>query len=177
MRVSPSSRILPLALVLVLTDAGCNKTPETPKIKQTGIFIQSGGNLVEMRKLGTLGSTYGPRLYPELPEYDIPVVTDVGPIYVNMPDVPAPSLRGIEWHGYRLGGNGSVGSASTATPQDWKSVPVVTEPTKTAGLFKVMVGTADAKTGRWKPEANHEYFGLTVDRGYQASPIWAVRIK
>ena len=177
MPVSPSSRILPLVLVLVVIVVGCNRTAETPEIKQTGIFTQSGGDLVEMRKLGTLGSTYGPRLYPELPEYDIPVVTDVGPMYVNMPDVPVQSLRGIEWHGYRLGGNGSVGSPSTAEPQDWKSVPVVTEPTKIAGLFKVRVGTADAKTGRWKPEANHEYFGLTVDRGYKAGPIWAVKIK
>ena len=104
-------------------------------------------------------------------------MTDVGPIYVNIPDLSVSSLKGIEWHGYRLGGNGSVGSPSTATPQDWKSVTIVTEPTKTAGLFKVVVSTADAKTGRWKPEINHEYFGLTVDGGYKASPIWAVRIK
>ena len=130
-----------------------------------------------MRRLGTLGTTYGPRLYPEIAEDSITVVPDVGPIYVNMPDVPASSLKGIEWHGYRLGGNGSVGSRSTATPQDWKVVAIVTEPTSTAGLFKVVVTAADAKTGRWKPEINHEYFGLTVDDGYKPSPIWAVRIK
>jgi hypothetical protein len=88
-------------------------------------------------------------------------------------------VKGIEWHGYRLGGNASPGSAtpSTATPQDWKYVRVVTEQTKTPGLFKVMVGTADASTGRWKPELSHEYFGLTYDGGYKGSPVWAIRIK
>jgi hypothetical protein len=177
MRVSPSSRILLLALVLGLTAAACNKAAETPEIKSTGIFTFTGGNLVEMRKLGMLGTNYGPRLYPELPEYDIPVVTDVGPMYVNIPDFPISSVKGIEWHGYRLGGNTSAGTRSTATPQEWKSVTVVTEPTKTAGLFKITVETADAKTGRWKPEANHEYFGLTLDRGFKDSPIWAVKIK
>jgi len=156
---------------------GCNKAGGAPELKKIGIFTQSGGNLVEMPKLGTLATTYGPRLYPELPEYDIPVVTDVGPIYVNIPDFPVTSLKGIEWHGYRLGGNGSVGSPSTAMPQDWKSVTLVTEPTKTVGLFKVVVGSADANTGRWKPELDHEYFGLTVDGGYKGGPIWAVRIK
>jgi hypothetical protein len=171
------SRIVPLALVLLITVVGCNKAGGTPELKKIGIFTQSGSNLVEMPKLGTLGTTYGPRLYPELPEYDIPVVTDVGPIYINVPDFPVTSLKGIEWHGYRLGGNGSVGSPSTAMPQDWKSVTLVTEPTKTVGLFKVVVGSADAKTGRWKPELNHEYFGLTVDGGYKGGPIWAVRIK
>jgi hypothetical protein len=176
MWVLTRSRILPLVLVLLLP-VGCNKPGGTPEIKRTGIFTQSGDNLVEMRRLGTLGTTYGPRLYPDLPEYDIPVVTDVGPMYVNIPDFPVSSLKGIEWHGYRLGGNGSVGSPSTATPQDWRSVPIVTEPTNTVGLFKVVVGAADAKTGRWKPEINHEYFGLTVDGGYKASPVWAVRIK
>jgi hypothetical protein len=130
-----------------------------------------------MRRLGTLGTTYGPRLYPEIPEDSIPVVTDVGPMYVNLPEVAASSLKGIEWHGYRLGGNSPVGSRSTATPQDWKSVAVVTEPTKTAGLFKVVVAAADATTGRWKPEISHEYFGLTVDGGYKPNPIWAVRIR
>jgi hypothetical protein len=166
-----------LALFLLLAVAGCNTAGETPEITQTGIFTQSGGNLVEMRRLGTLGTSYGPRLYPEIPEDSIPVVTDVGPMYVNVPDLQASSLKGIEWHGYRLGGNGSVGSRSTATPQEWKSVAVVTEPTSTAGLFKVVVGAADPKTGRWKPEPGHEYFGLTVDGGYKATPIWAVRIK
>src|SRR5258708_35560939 len=91
------------------------------------------------------------RLYPDLPEYDIPVVTDVGPMYVNIPDFPVSSLKGIEWHGYRLGGNGSIGSPSTATPQGWRFVTVVTEPTNTAGPFKVVVCAADAKTGRWEP--------------------------
>lgn len=171
------SRIHPPALVLLLLVVGCNQAGETPEIKQTGIFTQSAGNLVEMRRLGTLGTAYGPRLYPEIPEDSIPVVTDVGPMYVNIPDLPVSSLKGIEWHGYRLGGNGSVGSRSTATSQDWKSVTIVTEPTNTVGLFKVVVGAADAKTGRWKPEITHEYFGLTVDDGYKASPIWAVRIK
>jgi len=175
--VWPRSRILPLALGLLLVVAGCNKSGRTPEIKQTGIFTQSGDDLVEMRKLGTLGTSYGPRLYPELPEYDIPVVADVGPIYVNIPNFPVSSLKGIEWHGYRLGGNGSVGSPSTATPQDWKSITVVSEPTATAGLFKIVVASADAKTGRWKPEINHEYFGLTTDGGFKGSPIWAVRIK
>jgi hypothetical protein len=164
-------------LIILLIAAGCNKAGETPEITQSGIFTQSGANLVEMRKLGTLANTYGPRLYPELPEDSIPVVTDVGPIYVNLPEFSVTSLKGIEWHGYRLGGNGSVGSRSTATPQDWKAVAIVTQPTTTAGLFKVVVGSADPKTGRWKPESHHEYFGLTVDAGYKGGPIWAVKIK
>jgi hypothetical protein len=173
----PRLRIPPPVLILVLMVAGCSTAGGTPEIKQSGIFTHSGGYLVEMRKLGTLATSYGPRLYPELPEYDIPVVTDVGPIYVNVPELPVKNLKGIEWHGYRLGGNGSVGSPSTATPQDWKSVAIVTAPTKTDGLFKVVVGAADVKTGRWKPELNHEYFGLTVDAGYKGGPVWAVRIK
>jgi hypothetical protein len=94
--VLPRSRILPLALVQLLMVVGCNQTGGTPEIKQTGIFTQSGGNLVEMRRLGTLATTYGPRLYPELPEYDIPVVSYVGPMYVNIPDVPVASLKGID---------------------------------------------------------------------------------
>ena len=170
-------RVVSPVLVLLLTLAGCNQAGDIPKIKGPGIFTVSDGYVVEMRKLGTLGNTHGPRLYPTLPEYEIPVVTDVGPIYVNLPDVPVTSLKGIEWHGYRLGGNASAGSRSTATPQDWKSVVIVTEPTKTAGLFKVVVGAADAKSGRWKPESNHEYFGLTVDAGHKEGPIWAVKIK
>ena len=175
---SRRSRVHPPALVLLLLmAAGCTTTGGTPEITQKGIFVQSRGDLVEMRRLGTLGTTYGPRLYPEIPDDSIPVVPDVGPIYVNMPDVPASSLKGIEWHGYRLGGNGSVGSRSTATPQEWKIVPITTEPTSTAGVFKVVIAAADAKTGRWKPEINHEYFGLTVDDGYKPSPIWAVKIK
>lgn len=164
-------------LLLLLLVAGCHKTGGTPEIKQTGVFIEAGGDLVEMRRLGTLGNTYGPRLFPEIPEDSIPVVTDVGPIYVNIPGVQASSLKGIEWHGYRLGGNAPAGSRSTATPQDWKAVPIVTEPTNIAGVFKVVVAAADAKTGRWKPEINHEFFGLTVDGGYKPNPIWAVRIK
>jgi hypothetical protein len=164
-------------LLLLLMVAGCNKAGATPEIKQTGVFIQSGGDLVEMLKLGTLGNTYGPRLYPEIPEDSIPVVTDVGPIYVNIPDVQPSSLKGVEWHGYRLGGNAPVGSRSTATPQEWKAVPIVAEPTGTAGIFKVVVAAADPKTGRWKPEISHEYFGLTVDGGYKPNPIWAVKIR
>lgn len=166
-----------VVLLLLLAVAGCNKTAATPEIKQSGVFMQSGGELVEMHKLGTLGNTYGPRLYPEIPEDSIPVVTDVGPIYVNIPDLQASSLRGIEWHGYRLGGNAPVGSRSTATPQEWKSVEIVTAATSSPGIFKVTVAAADAKTGRWKPEISHEYFGVTVDGGYKPNPIWAVRIK
>jgi len=166
-----------VVLLLLLAVAGCNKTTATPEIKQSGVFMQSGGDLVEMHKLGTLGNTYGPRLYPEIPEDSIPVVTDVGPIYVNIPDLQASSLRGIEWHGYRLGGNAPVGSRSTATPQEWKSVEIVAAPTSTPGILKVTVVAADAKTGRWKPEISHEYFGVTVDGGYKPNPIWAVRIK
>jgi hypothetical protein len=176
MRVSRRSRTRPLALVLLIV-AACSKAGEIPEIKTAGIFTVSAGNLVEIPRLGTLGNTYGPRLYPEIPDYDIPAMPDVGPIYVNMPDLAVSRLKGIEWHGYRLGGNASVDRPSTATPQDWKTVPIVTEPTKTAGLFKVVVGTADQKTGRWRPEISHEYFGLMVDGGYKPSPIWAVRIK
>jgi hypothetical protein len=179
MWTSRRSHIHPLALLLLLllTVAACNTTGGMPEITQTGIFVQSRGELVEMRRLGTLGNTYGPRLYPELADDSIAVVPDVGPIYVNIPDLAAASLKGIEWHGYRLGGNGSVGSRSTATPQEWKIVPITTEPTKVAGVFKVVITAADAKSGRWKPEINHEYFGLTVDDGYKATPIWAVKIK
>jgi len=174
----PRVRVLPPVLILLLALAGaCSDAGGMPEIKQPGIFTQSGGYLVEMRKLGTLATTYGPRLYPDLPEYDIPVVADVGPIYVNVPDLPVKNLKGIEWHGYRLGGNASVGAPSTATPQDWKSVAVKTEPTKTPGIFKVVVGSADPTTGRWKPESSHEYFGLTVDAGYKGAPVWAVKIK
>jgi hypothetical protein len=164
-------------LLLLLMLVGCNKAGGMPEIKQTGVFMQSGGDLVEVRRLGTLGTSYGPRLFPEIPEDSITVVSDVGPIYVNVPDLQVSSLKGIEWHGYRLGGNAPVGSRSTATPQDWKSVAIVTAPTSTAGVFKVVVAAADAKTGRWKPEINHEYFGITVDDGYKPSPIWAVRIR
>ena len=141
------------------------------------MFMQSEGTLVEIPKLGTLGTSYGPRLYPELPEYGIPAVADVGPIYVNIPDFPVAAVKGIEWHGYRLGGNGSVGSRSTATPQDWKSVQVTTQPTPIPGLSKIVVATADPRTGRWRPEQSHEYFGLTIDGGFKGGAVWAVRIK
>jgi hypothetical protein len=177
MPLPPRPHIAVLALVLPLLLIGCDKTGGTPKIKQIGVFTQSGGTLVEMPKLGTLGMTYGPHLYPELPEYDIPVVGDVGPMYVNIPDFPVSTLKGVEWHGYRLGGNTSAGTPSTATPKEWKFVPVITEQTKTPGLFKVLVSTADAKTGRWKPELEHEYFGLTIEGGIAGSPVWAVHIK
>ena len=170
-------RIAVVALVAPSLLVGCNGSGQLPEIKGTGVFIQSAGAIVPIPKLGTLGTTYGPRLYPEIPDYDIPLVSDVGPMYVNIPDFPVATLKGIEWHGYRLGGNGSVGSPSTATPQDWKSVRLTIEQTKTPGLFKIVVSTADASTGRWKPETSHEYFGLTVDGGYKGGPVWAVRIK
>jgi hypothetical protein len=160
--------------MLLLGVAGCGGGD--PEVKQRGIFVYSGGYLVEMRELGTLATSYGPRLYPKLPEYDIPVVPYVGPIYVNVPDLSVKSLKGIEWHGYRLGGNASVGSPSTATARDWKAVPIVTEATDTPGLSRIVVGAADAE-GRWKPESAHEYFGLTLEGGPQGGPIWAVKIK
>ena len=177
MSISARFRRASLAALIPLLLAGCGKTEGTPEIKQVGVFTQSADGLVEMRKFGTLGMTYGPRLYPEIPDYDVPVVTDVGPMYLNIPDFPVATVKGIEWHGYRLGGNASPGSASTATAQDWKFVRVVSEPTKTPGLFKIVVGTADASTGRWRPEQSHEYFGLTFDGGYKGSSVWAVRIK
>jgi hypothetical protein len=166
-----------LVLALALPLCGCDRTGGTPELKQAGVFTQSAGALVEMRKLGTLRTTLGPHLFPEIPEYDILVVDYVGPMYVNIPEFPIASVKGIEWHGYRLGGNTSVGTPSTATPHDWKSVPVVTGQTKTPGLFKIVVGAADVTTGRWKPEISHEYFGLTIDGGNAGSPVWAVRIK
>jgi len=177
MSAAPRLRVVSPVLLIVLTVAACNRAGGDPEIKGPGIFTQSGGYLVEMRKLGTLATTYGPRLYPDLPEYDIPVVTEVGPIYVNVPDLPAKNLKGIEWRGYRLGGNGSVGSPSTATPQDWKSVAIVAEPAGTTGVTKIVVASADPKSGRWKPESSHEYFGLALDAGYKGGPIWAVKIK
>jgi hypothetical protein len=164
-------------LALLLMVAGCDKAGDTSEIKKTGMFTQRGAELIEIPKLGELGNSYGPRLYPEIPDYDIPLVVDVGPIFVNLPDVPASKLKGIEWHGYRLGGNAPAGSRSTALPDDWKAVAIVTEPTKTAGVLKVVVAKADPKTGRWKPEINHEYFGLAVDEGFKNGPIWAVRVK
>ena len=178
MLASPRLHVLSPVLLLGLIVAACSSAGGVPEIKGPGIFTQSGGYVIEMRKLGTLANTYGPRLYPDLPEYDIPVVTEVGPIYVNVPDLAANNLKGIEWRGYRLGGNASVGSPSTATPQDWKAVPIVVDPARTEGGFvKIVVGSADPKTGRWKPETSHEYFGLALDSGYKGGPIWAVKIK
>ena len=177
MMIRVRTAVAALAVPMLFIGIGCNESGRLPEIKRIGVFTESAGTLLEIPKLGTLGTSYGPRLYPELPDYDIPVVADVGPIYVNIPDFQASSLKGIEWHGYRLGGNGSVGSPSTATPQDWKSVGVTSEQTGTPGLFKVVVSTADARTGRWKPELSHEYFGITIDGGFKGGPIWAVRIK
>src|SRR5260221_10108782 len=136
-------RVHVVALAFPVLLIGCNESGQLPEIKQIGVFMQSAGTLVEMPKLGTLGTSYGPRLYPELPDYGIPVVPDVGSMYVNIPDFPISTLKGIEWHGYRLGGNGSVGSPSTATPQDWKTVRVTSEQTKAPGLFKGGVSAAD----------------------------------
>ncbi|HEY2433147.1 MAG TPA: hypothetical protein VGI12_10785 [Vicinamibacterales bacterium] len=147
-----------------------------PEIKQPGVFIEADGYLVEIPKLGTLGTTYGPRLYPELPEYSVPSVARVSPIYLNLPELATAPLKGLEWHGYRLGGNASPDTPSTATPQDWKVVPIEKVPTNVPGIFKVLVTAADAQ-GRWRPESTHEYFGIAVDAGYKASPIWAVKMK
>lgn len=177
MPLLPRCAIVSLALALPLTVVGCIGAGGDPEIEKVGVFTQRGADLIEIPKLGTLGNSYGPRLYPEIPDYDIPLVVDVGPIFVNIPDLPAAKLKGIEWRGYRLGGNASADMRSTATADDWKAVSIVTEPTKTAGIFKVVVAKADPKTGRWKPELNHEYFGITVDEGFKPSPIWAVRIK
>ena len=69
------SRIALLALSLL---AGCARTDKIPEIKQVGVFTQSGDDLVEMRKYGTLAESYGPRLYPEIPDYDVPAVPFVG---------------------------------------------------------------------------------------------------
>jgi hypothetical protein len=154
---------------------GCDATGGIPTNKQIGVFTQSGGTLVEMRKLGTLGMTYGPHLYPELPEYDIPVVSDVGPRYVNIPDFPVAKLKGVEWHGYRLGGNTSAGTPSTATPREWKFVPVIiTAQSTTPGLFKVLAQLTPKPVT--EAELGHEYFGL-IEGGLAGSPVWAVHIK
>jgi hypothetical protein len=172
--VSTSGSLLS-ALALLLMAAGCGGGSR-PDIKQPGVFIESDGYLVEVKRLGTLGTTYGPRLYPELPEYNIPAVTKVSPIYVNLPELATATLKGIEWRGYRLGGNASPDTPSTATAQDWKAVPIRKESTSVPGIFEVVVAAADAQ-GRWKPELDHEYFGIAVDAGYKAGPIWAVKIK
>jgi len=144
-------RVAVVTLALPSLLGGCAASADLSEIKGTGVFIEKNGTLVEIPKLGTLGTTYGPRLYPEIPDYSIPLVVDVSPIYVNIPDFPIATLKGIEWHGYRLGGNGSVGSPSTATPQDWKSIHVTSEQTKIPGLYKVVVSTADAKTAAGNP--------------------------
>lgn len=171
------SRVCSLAAVvaLLLMTAGC-RSGGVPDLKKPGVFIEVDGYLVEIRKLGTLGNTYGPRLYPELPDYNVPSVDMVSPIYVNLPELASATFKGIEWHGYRLGGNASPDRPSTATPADWKAVEVKKEPTKVPGVFTVVVVGADAK-GRWKPESSHEYFGIAMDDGYKAAPIWAVKIK
>lgn len=175
MKGVPPFRALLAALFLLGLTAGC-RAGGVPDIKQSGVFMEVDGYLVEIKKLGTLGTSYGPRVYPELPEYDIPFVPTVSPIYLNLPELATATLKGIEWHGYRLGGNASPDMPSTATPQDWKAVPIKKEPTSVPGIFKVVVAAADAQ-GRWKPEPGHEYFGIAVDAGYKAAPIWAVRIK
>jgi hypothetical protein len=162
-----------LAFLLMIVGCGSGGVPD---IKKPGVFIETDGFLVEIKKLGTLGWTYGPRLYPELPEYNIPAVDMVSPIYLNLPELATTPLKGIEWHGYRLGGNASPDRPSTATATDWKAVPVKKEPTNVPGIFKVVVVGADAK-GRWKPEPSHEYFGIAVDAGYKTTPIWALKIK
>lgn len=174
------NRMLPVrsrlsVLALLLLAAGC-RAGGMPDIKQPGVFMESDGYLVEIKKLGTLGTTYGPRLYPDLPEYDIPAVTKVSPIYLNLPELATAPLKGIEWHGYRLGGNASPDTPSSATPQDWKAVPIKKEPTSVRGIYKVVAAAADAQ-GRWRPEPTHEYVGIAVDAGYKAGPIWAVKIK
>lgn len=175
--MKPMSSLRPClaALAVLLVTSGC-RAGGMPDIKGPGVFIESDGYLVEIKRLGTLGTTYGPRLYPELPEYDIPAVTKVTPIYLNLPELATAPLKGIEWHGYRLGGNASPDRPSTATAQDWKAVPIKRESTSVPGIFKVVVAAADAQ-GRWKPEPSHEYFGIAVDAGYKTTPIWAVKIK
>ena len=168
-------RRLACVLALVLMAAAC-RDGGVPEIKQPGVFIESDGYLVEIKKLGTLGNTYGPRIYPDLPEYDIPAVKTVSPIYLNLPELAGAPLKGVEWHGYRLGGNASPDTPSTATAQDWKAVPITKEPTDVPGIYKVVVAGADPQ-GRWKPEPTHEYFGIAVDAGYKPGAIWAVKIK
>ena len=174
MSLTFGSRLSLLALLLLA--AGCSRFSGMPEIKQPGVFIEADGYLVEIPKLGTLGWTYGPRVYPELAEYNIPTVSKITPIYVNLPELATATLKGIEWRGYRLGGNASPDTASSATVQDWKAVPIKKEPTNMPGVFKITVAAADAQ-GRWKPEPAHEYFGIAVDAGYKTGPIWAVKLK
>jgi hypothetical protein len=168
-------RSLPLVLALLVVTGGC-RSGGVPDLKKPGVFIEVDGYLVEIQKLGMLGNTYGPRLYPELPEYNIPAVDMVSPIFLNLPELATATLKGIEWHGYRLGGNASPDRPSTATAADWKAVEIKKESTSVPGVFKVVVAGADAQ-GRWKPESSHEYFGIAVDAGYEAGPVWAVKIK
>jgi hypothetical protein len=163
-----------LVFAFLLMAAGCGGG--MPEIKQPGVFIEADGYLVEIKQLGTIGTTYGPRLYPELAEYNIPSVSKVSPIYLNLPELATAPLKGIEWHGYRLGGNASPDTPSTATAQDWKAVPIKKEATNVPGIFKVTVAAADSR-GQWKPEPTHEYFGIAVDAGFKPAPIWAVKIK
>ena len=159
--MSPS-RAFPAALALLLLTAGC-RAGGVPDIKQPGVFIEVDGYLVEIKKLGTLGTSYGPRVYPQLPEYDIPSIPRVTPIFLNLPELATAPLKGIEWHGYRLGGNAN----SRSSPPPTSVAP---------GIFKVVVDAADAQ-GRWKPEPAHEYFGIAIDDGYKPGSIWAVKIK
>jgi len=100
-----------LTVLSLLVLAACGKSGGMPEITQKGVFTETGGFLVEIKQLGTLANTYGPRLFPELPEYNIPVVDRVAPIYFNVPELADAQFKGIEWHGYRLGGNASPGTA------------------------------------------------------------------
>jgi hypothetical protein len=163
------------ALALLCAIAGC-RGGGMPDIKGPGVFIVSDGYLVEIPRLGTLGHSYGPRVYPKLPEYDIPTVSMVTPIYLNLPELATAPLKAIEWHGYRLGGNATPDRPSTATSQDWKAVAIRKEPTERPGIVTVVVAAADPQ-GRWRPALNHEYFGIAVDAGYEPGAIWAVKIK
>jgi len=167
------ARLSVFALLLLTAACGGGGMPE---IKDPGVFIETDGFLLEIKQLGTLSWTYGPRVYPELAEYNVPSVSRVTPIYLNLPELANVPLKGIEWHGYRLGGNAPPNTPSTATARDWKAVPIKKEPTKVPGIFKVVVAAADAE-GRWRPEPQHEYFGIAVDAGFKTGPIWAVRIK
>ena len=50
---------------LLLT--GCGKSGGMPDITQKGVFTETGGFLVEIKQLGTLANTYGPRLASSSP--------------------------------------------------------------------------------------------------------------
>ena len=73
-------RIALIIAALPLGFLGCSASGGLPELKGTGVFIhvQASGMEIEVPKLGTLGQSYGPRLYPEIPDYDIPAVPDVG---------------------------------------------------------------------------------------------------